>query len=56
LGFEFTGVVDDVRIYSRALTTDEIAAVMDGMTVEDVGQWPLSDAINRHESSRPMKK
>jgi VanZ family protein len=33
-GFEFAGDVDDVRIYSRALTKDEIALVMQGKDVD----------------------
>jgi Concanavalin A-like lectin/glucanases superfamily/VanZ like family len=34
-GFEFAGDIDDVKIYSRALTKDEIALVMEG---KDVGK------------------
>jgi VanZ family protein len=33
-GFEFTGFIDDVRIYSLALTQNEIEAVMRGAVVE----------------------
>jgi hypothetical protein len=33
-GFAFAGDIDDVRIYSRALTKDEIALAMDGTDVE----------------------
>ena len=33
-GFGFTGLIDDVRIYSLALTENEIAAIMRGSVVE----------------------
>lgn len=33
-GYEFTGLIDDVRIYSLALTQNEIGAIMGGAVVE----------------------
>ncbi len=36
-GFEFSGVIDDVRIYSRALQPEEIAEVMGGASAQGGG-------------------
>jgi len=39
-GYEFTGSIDDVRIYSYALSKSEITAVMSGATVDPTAQLP----------------
>jgi hypothetical protein len=41
-GFEFAGAIDDVRIYSFALTKAEIAADMRGMAVDDLPAPPAT--------------
>jgi hypothetical protein len=35
-GFEFAGAIEDVRIYSSALTNTEIGAIMQGQAIDDV--------------------
>jgi len=49
-GFEFSGLMDDVRIYSLALTKGEIAAVMHGSVVDRaIGEDAnVSSSARRH--------
>ncbi len=48
-GFEFAGSIDDVRIYSRALTESEIAAEMHGTGIEDGAKAAIAseDGVDR---------
>ena len=45
----FPGLLDDVRIYDRALPPDEVAALASGKAVNAglVGHWPLDEAAGR---------
>ena len=54
-GFEFAGSIDDVRIYSRALTKAEIAANMRGEDIEGVvGQRATDGEVDGlHRLDRP---
>ncbi len=44
-GFEFTGLIDDVRIYSLALTGNEIGEVMRGSVVERAGETGMHPSL-----------
>jgi hypothetical protein len=49
-GFEFAGLIDDVQIYSRALTKPEIAAIM---RAGEIGSTPVGRApAQRSEASK----
>jgi len=56
-GFGFTGMIRDVRIYSFALTDDEIAAVMRGESVngEEVDRVAAGAASNTTEAGPTTK-
>jgi uncharacterized membrane protein (UPF0136 family) len=51
-GFEFAGLIDDVRVYSRALTNAEIDALTRGMRVES--GLPLSGGSVDRDSGGPV--
>jgi VanZ family protein len=53
-GFEFAGSIDDVRIYSLALTPAEIAAVMDGKAIDSLGDGriPLAGGDDGGDNER----
>jgi hypothetical protein len=44
-GFEYDGKVDDVRIYDRALSSDEVASLHSGQNIvgDPVSHWTLRD-------------
>jgi hypothetical protein len=46
-GFEFLGTIDDVRVYSFALTADEIIADMNGQSVSGERAMALPGAVTR---------
>lgn len=48
-GFEFAGSIRDVRIYSLALTKEEIAAVMRGETINRASTDPISGKASETE-------
>jgi VanZ family protein len=51
-GFEFAGLIDEVRIYSVALTEAEIAGVMHGGDVAAVRRAPRTDTDSGREAWR----
>lgn len=52
-GYAFAGAIDDVRVYSRALTPDEIVADMRGIARDSSGARPRSDADAQTAAPRP---
>ena len=54
-GFEFSGAIDDVRIYSLALTQAEIAAAMHGKPVDRLAAQPTAaNEPHRGAAERPV--
>ncbi len=53
-GYEFSGAIDDVRIYSLALTEAEIAATMQGKSIDRAAPQPpgAADAAPRADADR----
>lgn len=47
-GYQLDGEMDDVKIYDRALTEDEISALYQGKEVKDgiIGDWDLGETEN----------
>jgi hypothetical protein len=53
-GFEFAGLIDDVRIYSRSLTKAEIRADMRGTVLHGSAGTPATgNGIGSHNARRP---
>ena len=50
-GYEFAGVVDEVRIYSSALTEAQIMVDMHGTVVDALAGQPVSESNNVHGRS-----
>jgi hypothetical protein len=53
-GFEFAGLIDDVRLYSRALTATEVEADMRGLSIasERILTAPVDGHVSRIEPSQ----
>jgi hypothetical protein len=55
-GYEFAGLIDDVRIYSRALSQTEIAADMRGASPADLVDPVRSQSTSSREDAVPTSK
>ena len=54
-GFEFAGSIDDVRLYSRALTKDEIVSDMQGTAIDGVVGHPAQERVDSSRGIRPSE-
>jgi hypothetical protein len=54
-GFEFAGSIDDVRLYSRALTKAEIVADMHGTATDGLAGQPAAERVDRSRGARPSE-
>jgi hypothetical protein len=55
-GFEFAGFIDEVRIYSKALTQAEIAGVMQGDDNPTVRRVLTTDTESRRDAARKQDR
>jgi hypothetical protein len=54
-GFEFAGSIDDVRLYSRALTKAEIVADMQRTATDGLAGQPAAERVDRSRGARPSE-
>jgi hypothetical protein len=54
-GFEFAGSIDDVRLYSRALTKDEILSDMQGSATDGLVGRPAPERVDSSRGTRPSE-